>query len=139
MKLNRPYSNAAADVLSEFDHLFNRAFSRSFIPGATRSGESFSVFEADDAWRLRTDLPGFQKDDVNLRLQDGVLHLTAEVAEKGGDQDYAAFRSNVARSFRLPDNIDVSAIGARLENGVLEITLPKAEIENPEPLQIEVK
>ena len=94
--------------------------------------ESFGVFESDDAWLLRTDLPGFRKEDVSLRLEDGVLHLAANREE---DQ---VFHTNVERKFRLPDNINTGEIVARLEDGVLEISLPKLEPDQPETLNIEI-
>ena len=133
MKLSRRFS-PAADLFTEFDQFFNRAFSRPLLPG-TRRSTSFGVYEADDAWHLRTDLPGFRKEEVSLRLEEGILHLSAEHDEEGDHP----FHSKIERTFRVPDNIDVTAIGAKLENGVLDVTLPKAAEEKPDVLRVEVQ
>ena len=133
MKLSRRFLSPTVDFFPDFDQLFNRAFSHSFLPGSGRRAESFSVFESDDAWHLRTDLPGFRKEDVSLRLEEGVLHLSAR-REEGH-----SFHAEAERRFRLPDNINTAEIGARLEDGVLEVTLPKVAPDQPETLNIEVK
>lgn len=131
MKLSNRFSNPT-NLLSEFDQFFNRAFQRPL--SVNRESNPVGVYEADQAWLLRTDLPGFSKKDVTLRLEDGVLYLTAEreEAEHG-------FQSRIERTFRTPDNIDPNGITARLEDGVLAITLPKVTPDLPENLSIEVK
>jgi len=134
MKLSRQFHNPAAELFSEFDQFINRAFSRSPLVGTRRSDGAFGVYEEHEAWHLRTDLPGFAKKDVSLRLEDGVLHLGATQQE--GEP---SFHSRVERTFRVPDNIDPARIEARLENGVLEVVLPKHEVKEPESLHIEIQ
>ncbi|MFP6859298.1 MAG: Hsp20/alpha crystallin family protein [Roseibacillus sp.] len=135
MKLSRRFSNPAVDLLSEFDQLFSRAFNRPVFLGEERNtGGAIGAYEADAAWHLRTDLPGFTKEDVELRLEDGVLHLAAERK----DSEHP-FHSRIERTFRVPDHIDPAGITARLENGILELTLPKLEPKAPDSLRIEVK
>jgi len=133
MKLSRRFY-PTADLFSEFDQFFNRAFSRSLLPGARQSNGAFGVYEAEQAWHLRTDLPGFAKEEITLRLEDGVLHLNAERDEK----NQHSFHSRIERTFRVPDNVDVGGIEARLANGVLEVTLPKLKEDRPENFRIEV-
>lgn len=134
MKLSRRFSNPAIDLLSEFDHLFNRAFNRPVFLEDRNTGGAIGVYEADAAWHLRTDLPGFTKEDVELRLEDGVLHLAAERKDSKHP-----FHSRIERTFRVPDHIDPAGITARLENGILELTLPKLGPKAPDSLRIEVK
>lgn len=134
MKLSRRLNHPAVDLFSEFDHFFNRAFSRSLLPGTRRSNGEFGVYEAKDTWHLRTDLPGFARENIDLRMEEGVLHLSAE-----RDDDGQAFHSRIDRSFQVPDNIDVAGIEAHLANGVLEVILPKLAPAEPEVVRIEVK
>lgn len=134
MKLSRPFNATAADLFNEFDHFFNRALSRPLLAGARQRHGAFGVYEADSAWHLRTDLPGFRKEDLSLRFEEGTLHLKAE-----REENTRTFPASVERSFRVPDNVDATRIEARLENGVLEIVLPKVEQDQPASRSIEIQ
>ena len=115
-------------LLSRFDHALNAALR---APQARHSG--VGVYEADHAWILRTDLAGFSSDDLSLHFENEMLSLTAE-----RQNEEHAFHSRIERSFRAPDQIDPEGISARLENGVLEITLPKLDPGTSGPLEIKV-
>lgn len=132
MNLSRKISYSA-DLLTEFDHFFNRAFKRSLVPLARRENSTVGVYEADHAWFLRTDLPGFKKSEISLKFEDGVLRVRAEREESNHP-----FQGPVERHLRVPENIDPGNITARLSEGVLEITLPKLETENAGGLNIEI-
>lgn len=82
------------------------------------------LHEADDGYTLYVDLPGFERDEIDLRVDDGVLVLKAshEVENSGG------FRSRrVFERLSLPEGVDADSIDASYQNGVLEIDLPLAE------------
>jgi HSP20 family protein len=97
----------------------------------TRPRELFH--ESDSAWILRLDLPGYSKSDISLTVTDRVLELVAET------QPENAFGGKVERTWKLGNDVDASAIVARLENGVLEITLPKKPRVVPQPSTIEIQ
>lgn len=97
---------------------------------ASRSHPRESIHEAPDAWVLRVDLPGFTKEDIALKVTGPSLQLTGETPT---DRPFAG---KVDRQWKIGNRIDSSHINARLENGVLEITLPKTEA--PEPINIEI-
>ena len=130
MKLSNRFNSPGA-FLSEFDQFFDRAFGRPLF--ANREA-NLGVYEADDAWHLRTDLPGFTKEQIKLRFEDGLLTLTAEREEN----ENHPFQSRVERSFRTPEHVNPEAISARLEHGVLEIVLPKVTPETPDRLEIKI-
>ena len=105
---------------------FDRFFGRS------RSISNESIFETPDAYVIRLDLPGFDKPEVALKVTDRQLRLTAEATEK------RSFAGKVDRQWKLGAKADPSAITANLENGILEISIPKAEPVTPETIDINI-
>ena len=131
MKLSRNLHSPRFDLFSEFDSLFQRAFGP---PQANRSAASgFDLYESDDAWVLRADLPGFEKKDIDVSLAEGAITVHAR-----REDDDRSFYSEVRQSFRLPDDVNVKGIEARLDHGIFELVLPKSEEAQPESLKIEV-
>ena len=88
------------------------------------------IRDAGDHYLLEADLPGFQKGDIDLHLEDGVLTITAkhqETAENKQEGKYICRERRVgsyARSFDM-SGIQEDAISAAYENGVLTLILPK--------------
>ncbi len=115
--------------INELDRLFDR---NGFGTAQTLTHRE-SFHESDDSWILRLDLPGFSKPDVTLTVTDRVLQLKAETPEDrpfGGKTEY---------QWKLGDDVDESSITARLENGVLELTIPKRVKPESKPLNIEIQ
>ncbi|MEI7750734.1 MAG: Hsp20/alpha crystallin family protein [Candidatus Omnitrophota bacterium] len=89
--------------------------------------------ETKDAYIVKSDLPGLEKDKIDLTVKENVLTIEGmrEVTNKTGDPQsgyYAQERSygSFARSLNLPGPVDEAKIAADYKNGVLTITLPKA-------------
>ncbi|MDD5697624.1 MAG: Hsp20/alpha crystallin family protein [Victivallaceae bacterium] len=80
------------------------------------------VIENPAGLKLVLDVPGACKDGLNINVESGELNLTADTCVKRGDK---AVRYK--RTFQLSDQIDVQNIKAKLENGVLNLMLPKHE------------
>lgn len=110
----------------EIDRFFDRNQSLAERPSSPRE----SVHESDDAWILRLDLPGYSKADVVLTVTGRVLHLNAKTAED------KPFGGTTERQWKLGDDVDDSAISANLENGVLELKLPKRPKTEPRAIDI---
>ena len=110
--------------------------------GARRWVPAMDLVETDDHFILRADLPGLDAGDVTIEVEDGVLTLsgerTVEHEEKEGfyrvERASGAFR----RSLSLPDGIDLEAIAAAFDKGVLEIRIPKPAERKPRKVQINV-
>jgi HSP20 family protein len=109
----------------------------------TRAGLGYSpavdVLRTDDAITLVADLPGAKKADLEIRIEDGVLTISAPVADvearhKPVYREYGV--GGYARRFTLSDKIDQARISAELESGVLTVTLPKAERLKPRKIEI---
>jgi len=81
---------------------------------------------------LKADLPGLEKKDVDINITNNILTISGErkkeeKVEKGGYYTYERTHGSFYRRFELPVGIDVDKIKAHMENGVLEVRLPKTE------------
>ena len=110
----------------------------------TRAGLVYSpavdILRTDDSLTLVADLPGVRKADLEVGIEDGVLAISAPVADvearhKPVYREYGV--GGYVRRFTLSDKINQARISAELEDGVLTVTLPKAE--RLQPRKIEVK
>jgi HSP20 family protein len=92
---------------------------------------SLDIVEKDGEFVVTADLPGFEREEVSVRVNDHTLHVEAEHGEtEDSEGDYIRrerrHRSS-HRTVRLPGDVDAESVEARMRNGVLTITLPKAE------------
>ena len=105
------------------------------------------IKETKNSYIIDMDLPGYDKDNINLSLEDGYLKINAKVEkEDNGDSDEKYVRrerfvGECSRSFYVGDNIVEEDIDAEFKNGILKVTIPKKEqIENKKEVkQIEIK
>ena len=107
--------------------------SRLFGEGYTGS-DDYDLYEEDDAFVLSIDAPGFDREEIDLTWDRGVLNVAAEhVDEERGR------KRTFHRRFRFPKDVDTEGIDAAYRNGVLEVTLPiRHDIElRGEPIPIE--
>ncbi len=98
------------------------------------------MYERPDALVVEVDLPGLAKDDLQVRVENGVLYVAGERKAPEGvarDQYYCRERwiGKFYRSIVLPDFVDAHGATAEFQNGVLRVTFPK----KPEARPIEVK
>ncbi len=99
------------------------------------------VQETADEYKVQADLPGMDKKDVHISVENGVLTIKGErKEEEKREQDNSFYRERVygsfCRSFNLPSRVDESKIQASLKDGVLNVTLPKAEEAKPREISI---
>ena len=90
--------------------------------------------EHDDGYELSVELPGFKKEQIELRLQNGYLTVTAakgleedEKNKKGKIVHQERFTGSMSRSFYLGEHVTEENIRAKYENGVLTVDFPKDE------------
>ncbi|WP_336036972.1 Hsp20/alpha crystallin family protein [Halobacterium yunchengense] len=100
------------------------------------------VVEHDDEFVVAVDLPGFEKDDVDIRVTDHTLRIEAEREEEFAEEDAQYLRrerrhESMHRSVQLPDEVDTDGVNARMKNGVLTVTLPKIETEDARSIEVE--
>ena len=92
-----------------------------------------------EALVLAAEVPGVTSDGVDIQVEGGVLVLTAERKEPtfGKALFGGSTPAGYKRSFQLPDTVDTTKIEAKLERGVLEVTLPKRESLKPRQIKVQ--
>jgi len=98
------------------------------------------IFENEDSLIVVADLPGVEKEGVDIRVEDDILTIKG-IAKY--NQPATVLRQefslqNYYRQFQLSDEVDQSKILAESKNGVLTITLPKAEKSKPKQIKVKV-
>ncbi|MES2269932.1 MAG: Hsp20/alpha crystallin family protein [Pseudomonadota bacterium] len=124
-------------IRSEIDRLFED-FGRpapsifNFGPRSTGLVPALEMTVGEKEYRLSVELPGLTADDVHLEVVDGVLILSGEKKEQSERKDGGYYMSErrdgtFTRQIALPTDVDANAIGAKFENGVLQVMLAKDE------------
>ena len=98
------------------------------------------IFETDDTLRVILEMPGVDKESVDLRVENDVLTVEGQVdftKYQGLTPLYTEYNvGNYARSFELSSKIDQERIGAELKDGVITLVLPKAEKAKPRKIMV---
>lgn len=146
-RLARTTVDPFAPMRSEIDRIFDTFLGRRFgdAPSLFQGRvldvtPSIDVSENEATIRIDAELPGMKEEDVEVSLRDGMLTIQGEKKserDETKDNVHLTERSfgRFQRSFRVPETIDMDSIEAKMENGVLHITLPK----RPEAVQPEKK
>jgi HSP20 family protein len=122
---------------SEFDRLFETALNRFSTP-AFQHRFPVDLYEDKDNTYVRAELPGLNREDINLELVDGYLTINSE--RKTTDDDGKVTETfSLNRSIPVPQEVQSDKIAAAYEHGVLTVTLPKREETKPNKISIEVK
>ncbi|MFB6300418.1 MAG: Hsp20/alpha crystallin family protein [Halobacteriales archaeon] len=100
---------------------------------ATGSGE-YDLYEQDGEFVLSVEMPGFEREDIELRCEEGRLTIAAETEKEYRDQP-----RTYRRTFRIGTAVDTDRIQAQYENGILDIYLPTFEESTDEGKSIPVE
>ncbi len=119
-------------LLTDVDRFIDDFFSTPAHRSSSWVTPPSDVVEREDRYLVRMDLPGVQKGDITITVENGSLLIKGtRASEERSDSDNEVrlerFRGEFARSFTLGDRVDPDKITAKLENGVLEVSVPKAE------------
>jgi len=98
------------------------------------------IFETEDAIVVIADLPGVGKEDVDIRVDDGILTIKGK-AKYSPPADLLREEFSLDgyfRQFQLSDEVDQEKISAETKNGVLTLHLPKAEKSKPRQIKVKI-
>jgi HSP20 family protein len=122
--------------------MFERAFSNfgrwsgfddDFTRGAKIAHVPVDLYDDEDNYYVRAELPGVKKKEINLELDNAVLTLSGERKSKsGGSEETVSF----SRSISVAEDVQRDNVKASLEDGILTVTLPKSEERKPRMIAI---
>jgi len=142
--------NPVRDLFNFTDEI--NPFSRDFFDKDIREASlmkgtwnpSVDISEDDNNFYLNVELPGMKREDVKVNYDDGLLTVSGERKTETENKDKNYLRvertfGKFERSFRIPTHVIQDKIDAQFENGVLLITLPKAEEAKPKQIEVKIK
>lgn len=130
----------------------NRVFDN-FIRGGTQADEAFQnsywtpavdIAELDNEYVVKMELAGVNKDDVKISLESNILTIKGEKKQEKEERNKNVHRversyGSFQRSFTLPTTVKSDKIDAVFKEGVLSVSLPKAEEAKPKQIEVKVK
>jgi len=115
---------------TDIDRLFESALA-DFAGPASAPRFPVDLYEDKDNTYVRAELPGVNRDAINVEMVDGYLNISA--SRKQGEESFS-----LSRSVSIPEAVQADKVSASYENGVLTVTLPKQEQAKPRKIAINV-
>lgn len=136
-----------ASFVNEVNKIIEHAF-RPLVNSDTSNIETsqwipaVDIREEKNQFIILADLPGVDKNDVNISMENNILTIKGHRFNENKDEKNNYFRTervkgNFYRRFTLPDTVDGSKIEAKIQKGVLEIAIPKKEAAQPRLIKIQ--
>src|SRR5690606_35812622 len=100
------------------------------------------IWEDEGAYHIELDVPGVDREHVDITLDKGALTITAERKHGESENDNRKgwreerFYGKVTRTFTLPDTIDADSVAAEMNNGVLHVSVAKSPAAQPRKIEI---
>ena len=124
----RPFwEGTAFPSLFDWDELWE-----DFAPGRRLAAD---LYEDEDAYHARFELPGVKKKQLKVELENAVLTVSFEHRTGGGEGGEESVQS-YSRSLSVPDGVVAEKVNATLKDGILTVTMPKAEARKPRKIDI---
>ncbi|MCD6254045.1 MAG: Hsp20/alpha crystallin family protein [Thermotogae bacterium] len=135
----RPFRELQREIDRLFDDFFRteRREHTSFLPDV-------DIYEDDNKIYVEVEVPGMNKEDVKVKIEDNVLTIFGEKKQEKEskkhnyhvvERSYGTFQ----RSFALPDYVDTEKIKASYDKGVLKIEIPKKESAKPKVIDVKIE
>jgi HSP20 family protein len=133
-----------SNLRDELDSLFELP-----LTGLSRQAQLFGgwspaldLYQNSDNVVAMVELPGMKKEEIEISLHDGVLTIAGERKHEGGNGQDAErterYVGKFRRSIALPVQVDATKVTATYRDGILTVTLPKAEEAKPKQIQVNV-
>ena len=128
----------------------NRALDEAFTSSVNGNESSarlwvpaIDLFEKKDAYVVRAELPGVDRSNIEITFEKNILTISGQKAGmlEGREEEIRVFAAErvsggFSRSLRMPEHIDGEKIGAEYKDGLLTVTIPKAEIAQPRKIEV---
>ncbi|MBN2367600.1 Hsp20/alpha crystallin family protein, partial [Candidatus Woesearchaeota archaeon] len=133
------------DFRRETDDIFDRFFGKSLI---TRDEEGFTpkieVAEDDKSYSVKAELPGLEKDDISVSIDDSILTLKGEKKEEKEEKNKSTYYrethyGSFLRQIPFHAEIDEGKVNAKFNKGILTLTVPKKEVKEKKSIKINVE
>lgn len=128
-----------ASAFAEMDHLFNRFFGNGGSP-AEGWNMPVAIWEETDRTLIEADMPGVNKDALEITVEKGVLRISGERKQPEGERNYlynGLQYGRFERTFRLPEWADPNSIQAELKDGVLRLSLGRLPESQPKKIEVQ--
>jgi HSP20 family protein len=142
--LNRSMTSTLDRMLT-----LNRALDEAFTNSAAGTEAArmwvpaIDLFEKKDAYVVRAELPGVERSNIEITFEKNVLTISGQKGPmlEGRDEEIRVFAAErvsgaFSRSLRMPEHINGDAIDAEYKDGLLTITIPKAEVAQPRKIEV---
>lgn len=143
----RPFSE-----LEEVERRFENIFGRSRLPSVWRRiptvemgwAPAIEVFEKEDKFVVKAELPGMTEEDIDISVVGDTLTIKGErkAEDEVKEEDYYCCErsyGSFSRSIAVPSNVDAKKIEASYDDGVLEVSLPKASEVKPKKIAVSTR
>jgi HSP20 family protein len=126
--LNRTFDGMMKDFFNEFPTTLGKTLREDIL-----HFPPVNIVDKAEAYHLEMSVPGFEKSDFNVKLENNILTISTEKSDENTESTDKLIRKEFSyksfkRSFTIDEKIDAENISARYENGILKLALPKKEI-----------
>lgn len=132
------------NLISTFDKMFDEIFRSSspdlhkslgIDPFSRSAFPKVNVVSHEDKVVIEAEIAGYSKDDISVEVEEDILSISGKASQSSEQTDKCVYlirelkRSQFSRSFRLNEQLDANSIDASFKDGILEISIPKIEVE----------
>jgi HSP20 family protein len=138
MTVNSPFLEMAKRFFDDDFDFYPSTFE------ARKSGGLSNVSENDKEYKIEVSAPGLKKKDIKIDLDENILRISSEVENKKEEKNDGYYRKEFCktgfqRSFTLPRLVDKEKITASMEDGILNVSIPKIKEEKKDTIKIDIK
>jgi HSP20 family protein len=131
------------DVFARFSPLFGRVSDRGTNGADAPWTPAANISETESEYLIKAELPEVSKADVKVTVDENVITISGERRKEAEHADekihrVESFYGSFSRSFRLPEDADISAIQAESRNGMLKVRVPKTPAPKPRTVEVRV-
>ena len=128
-----------SDLAETFENMLSSFFGTDIESVSGKYWPRVDIEETKEAYLIKAELPGMSKKEVSVELDNNILTISGEKKEETEDRTFhrkEIFSGSFSRTFSLPEHVDTEHVTAEFKNGILSLTIPKAEKEHKKQITI---